>query len=128
MPSMRVTVSADPRFLEAIDAGIRALGEAEGTSVTYDAFALLALEALKGRSAIDALPTLTRYQPPSQNGGLEFRHPGGTEATYQELFHVMSLSMPRGVEIVSWNPEQILTAALTLYSEGLSSRGRLRLV
>ena len=125
---MRVSVSADPRFLEAIDAGIRALAEAEGITASYDAFALLALDALMVRTALDALPALTRFQPRSENDGLEFHHPEGTETTYQELFHVMSLSMPRGVEIVSWNPEQILTAALTLYSEGLSSRTRFRLV
>lgn len=128
MPSMRVTVTADPRFQEAIDAGIRALVDAGGQVLTYDEYALEALEALRERRAEDALPSLSRFVPPTEDSNLVFTHPEETRSAYDNLFHVMSLSMPRGVEVVAWTVEQILTAALTLYSEGLLSRPRFRVV
>ena len=82
MPSMSVTVTADPLFQQAIQAGIMALSDAGNPVLTYDEYALQALEALKERKAGDALPTLTRFIPPTEEANLVFTHPEETCLLY----------------------------------------------
>lgn len=124
----RVRLTADPRFLYLLFSATEITAELPEAIPAFDELIIPSLRFIKGRAATDLVPILTRYAPATDTYNLELKPPAAARHIFETLFHDLSLSMPRGVEPLPWSKEQILTCALTLYCEAVTTRHRLRVV
>ncbi len=124
----RVRLTADPRFLYLLFSAVEVDPPLPNALPAFDGLIIPALRFIKGRTAADMVPILSRYTPSTETHNFELVAPPASQHLFETLFHDLSLSMPRGVEPLPWSKEQILTCALTLYCEAVTARSRLRLV
>lgn len=128
MQDVRISIPADPELLLLLDGAMDVLNARTLSHPTRNALVPAALAFLADRSAEDAIPAVLRFPPDRPGETLGFVLTSDEAHDVSELFHHLSLTMPRGVPVIDWNPAHVLTSALVLYCEHVLAGPHLRLV
>jgi hypothetical protein len=128
MNEVRVSLPADPELLALLDGGLNILNARGPFHPNRNALVSAALGFLAQRTAEDAIPAIRRFPPNLSGEKIDFFLTPQEELLVSELFHRLSLSMPRGTPVIDWDPPHVLTAALVLYSDHVLAGPHLRLV
>jgi hypothetical protein len=128
MDVVRVSLPADPHLVALIDGAMQILNARGPAMPSRNALASAALSFLKQRTAVEALPAIRRFPPDRRGQSLDFDITADDSRMAEALFHHLSLSMPRGIPVVDWDPPHVLTAAVVLYCEHILAGPHLRLV
>lgn len=128
MDDVRISLPADPGLISLLDSALELLNARGSSLAGRNALVPAALALLGQRTAADAIPSIRRFPPDRRGGRIDFILTPAEAQLVTAMFHHLSLTMPRGVTVIDWDPPHVLTSALVLYSEHVLGGPHLRLV